>query len=780
MAQPSASTQPPGPDPTGFRTSAYSLVAVDVASDDAASQGDGAGAGDNGDVQQSMHDEENIEWEMMPATTDDSDAQDLDGDLEWRGGAVDQEVGATFDPWDVNHERRSAIELWRQFGERYDGARPWHEEENLAATHDEVQSNMCATEPGTVATPEEPIPLPPVSFSPPVAHRLSTTHVPQASAVPEPANRLSVSAFVTPTASPAADSFEFESLPPPTPAADVCGPSTPVPGAWAASASMRSLSSMQQATARPQDLADLASGLGINLDGTTPPPPPARSVPFEILEDAASDSSSEDSCDAFESADEGDEGVWRSNRASRQSKALSWFQAADAFEKQHGCARGPSGWRTSVRYSTDCRRSIIGRPSPDSKRLSKMLAISAVRSPPQSAFIEPAGTSPAISEAVQAQTTSTLHDAAIEEESSDCVEPEMPFLTRSASLSSEEPETPAASEPVFELQVADEADHADSNFVAWRQSFGTVPTAPFTEREIFSVKETRSGEASAPRRPQIAANPDTAPGEAYPSASARRQSRRMSRRMSSQMPRNSAAAAENRKSVQAYRRLTAMVNATPIQLNEAPSQSSWRSSLHPRVWEQLCSQFGAKEMHRQEVIWELCATERSFVQSLCSIQRVFSLPLRTADGRWMPGVPTAAARLFDWLDDILQLHSKLSASLDRSRAAHPSPVVVQIAPSALKHVDGLVVHQPYLVRFEDVTRTIEAIIRDADATAFGRFLEKQLRIPECSSMSLSSFLLKPVQRLMKYPLFFKVRACAQRTSCATLTCLDTATAGTDA
>lgn len=248
--------------------------------------------------------------------------------------------------------------------------------------------------------------------------------------------------------------------------------------------------------------------------------------------------------------------------------------------------------------------------------------------------------------------------------------------------------------------------------------------------------------------------------EANAAFAARRLSRRYSKRVSvmggataSPVVRSTA---DKRKSTQAFKRLTAMISVTPCLLIEPPAQTSWRSTMHPHMWEQLASQFGAKEMHRQEVIWELCATERSFVQNLCSIQRVFSLPLRTAEGRWAPGVPNVVARLFDWLDDILQLHSKLSASLDRARAAHPSPIVVHVAQSALKHVESLVVHQPYLVRFEEVARTIEAVLSSPEPSMFANFVRSQLTLPECGSMSLTSFLLKPVQRLMKYPLFFKV------------------------
>ncbi|PWN41077.1 Dbl homology domain-containing protein, partial [Ceraceosorus guamensis] len=183
---------------------------------------------------------------------------------------------------------------------------------------------------------------------------------------------------------------------------------------------------------------------------------------------------------------------------------------------------------------------------------------------------------------------------------------------------------------------------------------------------------------------------------------------------------------------------------------------SWRSSLPARTWSQLLAQFGPKEMHRQEVIWELCSTERSFVQNLASILKVFGVPLRDYQGHWERGTPKLMAKIFDWLESILQLHIKISTSFDTARASHATPVILQIASAVLRHVEALVVHQPYLVRFEEANALLEQILHAPEPLPFASFVQDQLRLRECGSMSLGSFLLKPIQRLMKYPLFFKV------------------------
>ncbi|GAA5976218.1 hypothetical protein JCM5350_001385 [Sporobolomyces pararoseus] len=189
-------------------------------------------------------------------------------------------------------------------------------------------------------------------------------------------------------------------------------------------------------------------------------------------------------------------------------------------------------------------------------------------------------------------------------------------------------------------------------------------------------------------------------------------------------------------------------------LTQSPFQGrTWRSNLSIEQFEDLAQELGAMEMRRQEVIWELCETERSFVNGLRGVIQVFTLPLRTRNGTWIKGVPVPVSRLLDWLDDIVYLHSQIYEALEEVRTGQ-HPVVGRIAEAFLPFVARLEVHQPYLVRFETVTRQIDDMAADPSSD-FGEFVRMQSSLPECGSLSLSSFLLKPVQRLMKYPLFFR-------------------------
>lgn len=184
------------------------------------------------------------------------------------------------------------------------------------------------------------------------------------------------------------------------------------------------------------------------------------------------------------------------------------------------------------------------------------------------------------------------------------------------------------------------------------------------------------------------------------------------------------------------------------------STDTWRSTVPDQLYTSLTRTHSKNELKRQEVIYELYRTEESFVNGLKGVVRVFSQPLRTPQGRWIAGVPTPIARLLDWLDDIVYLHSQITAILADLRNAQ-GHLVYRIADQLLDFIPRLEVHQPYLIRFESVTKSIDDMLIRPDSD-FGEFVRMQQALPECGAMPLSSFLLKPVQRLMKYFLFFKV------------------------
>ncbi|EFP75418.2 uncharacterized protein PGTG_00749 [Puccinia graminis f. sp. tritici CRL 75-36-700-3] len=202
------------------------------------------------------------------------------------------------------------------------------------------------------------------------------------------------------------------------------------------------------------------------------------------------------------------------------------------------------------------------------------------------------------------------------------------------------------------------------------------------------------------------------------------------------------------------------LSQSPVHSNAnqaAPSvPSTWKNSMSKNAYANLLSMYGAVEMRRQELIWELCETEHSFAMGLRQVIEIFAFPLRTPEGAWISGVPTEVARLLDWLEDIVNLHSQMAfqAKTCCQYQTEALGLVVHISEVFLELTPKLEVYQPYLVRFSEVTAAIEEMVANVDSD-FGEFVRMQSSLPECGRMSLTSFLLKPIQRLMKYPLFYK-------------------------
>lgn len=133
-----------------------------------------------------------------------------------------------------------------------------------------------------------------------------------------------------------------------------------------------------------------------------------------------------------------------------------------------------------------------------------------------------------------------------------------------------------------------------------------------------------------------------------------------------------------------------------------------RSTMRPKVFDRLLNLHGPTEMQRQEVIFELCRSQRQLVERLRSIVQAFILPLRRKHSKnWIPGIPTQVARLFDWLEDIVNLHVAIAEALDSlSTAWETGDIVANIGKTLRGFVPRLEVYQPYLMRFEEVRQLI--------------------------------------------------------------------------
>ncbi|KAJ6558143.1 hypothetical protein B0H19DRAFT_129835 [Mycena capillaripes] len=190
-------------------------------------------------------------------------------------------------------------------------------------------------------------------------------------------------------------------------------------------------------------------------------------------------------------------------------------------------------------------------------------------------------------------------------------------------------------------------------------------------------------------------------------------------------------------------------------MNDEPAEHAWRATLPPITYAAIADRHGALEIQRQEAIHTLYVTEESFVVRLTTTINLFILPLRMQDSkRYISGVPAEIAKLFDWLEDILNLHSHLLSALRHVRETQ-HPVVERVAEAIRgSFVKQLEVYQPYLARLVNVAGTIARFVADTTSD-FGEFVRIQQSVEECDGWSLESLLVDPVTRLGRYPAIFR-------------------------
>lgn len=202
---------------------------------------------------------------------------------------------------------------------------------------------------------------------------------------------------------------------------------------------------------------------------------------------------------------------------------------------------------------------------------------------------------------------------------------------------------------------------------------------------------------------------------------------------------------------------------------EETSQTNAKSLRSNR--DRVVAVYGSEEIERQEVIWELEDTERSFIESMEMVDRLFAAPLRTAPGQWMAGVPPLIVQIFDQAQRIAAINRDIFQAVHGLRYRTSYVDLTDFASVFDRLITRFREYEWYLVHFDQAVAEIENTTRNAESF-LGEFFRLQTRKPEMGSLTLASVLLKPVQRLMRYPLFLQVRV-ALRQATYGLTC-DTA------
>ncbi|KAJ3372674.1 Myosin 10A, isoform D [Allomyces arbusculus] len=154
------------------------------------------------------------------------------------------------------------------------------------------------------------------------------------------------------------------------------------------------------------------------------------------------------------------------------------------------------------------------------------------------------------------------------------------------------------------------------------------------------------------------------------------------------------------------------------------------------------------EVQRQKIIYEVTVTESDYVLDLRLMKQAYMTPLVE---RGLV-TPKELVVLFANLEQLLPIHEELLDLLSKERVKQRCVIanfgtLFSILPQYFKCYSIYGNNYPEALAFLDtLTSTRPAV---------AKFLAKTASRPACGGMNLASFLLKPIQRLCKYPIMIK-------------------------
>ncbi|XP_006522998.1 intersectin-1 isoform X5 [Mus musculus] len=174
-----------------------------------------------------------------------------------------------------------------------------------------------------------------------------------------------------------------------------------------------------------------------------------------------------------------------------------------------------------------------------------------------------------------------------------------------------------------------------------------------------------------------------------------------------------------------------------------PSQQ-WCSDLH------LLDMLTPTERKRQGYIHELIVTEENYVNDLQLVTEIFQKPLTESE---LLTEKEVAMIFVNWKELIMcniKLLKALRVRKKMSGEKMPVKMIGDILSAQLPHM------QPY-IRFCSCQLNGAALIQQKtdEAPDFKEFVKRLAMDPRCKGMPLSSFILKPMQRVTRYPLIIK-------------------------
>ncbi|CAG8628227.1 2674_t:CDS:2, partial [Racocetra fulgida] len=181
---------------------------------------------------------------------------------------------------------------------------------------------------------------------------------------------------------------------------------------------------------------------------------------------------------------------------------------------------------------------------------------------------------------------------------------------------------------------------------------------------------------------------------------------------------------------------------SPVSINQGPSAPLWAGIMDSKTLESISKE----ERKRQEAIYELIITEQTYLRDLQIIIELFYGPLQSLLSE------QDLSTIFCNIQDILLCNTTILSDLEQ-RQEEDAYFVSKVGDILLKHYENLTLYTKYCGNQLNATKFLQK--KCSVDKKFADFLKKIQQDPQCGSLDLSSFLLKPLQRITRYPLLIR-------------------------
>ncbi|KAI8907800.1 hypothetical protein EDD86DRAFT_208149 [Gorgonomyces haynaldii] len=179
--------------------------------------------------------------------------------------------------------------------------------------------------------------------------------------------------------------------------------------------------------------------------------------------------------------------------------------------------------------------------------------------------------------------------------------------------------------------------------------------------------------------------------------------------------------------------------------NRIPGQRPlWKDLMGQEKLDKL--NLSEKEIKRQEVILEIIATEQDYVDDLDYIVEVYIKPLKKSK----LVQPKDMAIVFSNIEMLLPVNQELLKSLEVRQ--HANPVIEQVGDTFIHVSDYLKMYTMYCSNHPYALMKLQSL---RSSRTICKFMDQCQQLPESRNLNLANYLLKPVQRVTKYPLLLR-------------------------